>query len=140
MNRDFILFYFLSKIQRYMDKKKKKSSNSQCLMCAHKTGTKKSMCILLFLYHKESRSSNLYSKMQSWKRNFLNHLEYLKKCSKCIVIRKRILREEKQLNAHVHTKHPPSIFFFKAYFKQEFFGPQTTRIIYNGLRGCVCDK
>lgn len=37
-------FYFLSKIQRYMDKKR--SSNSQCLMCAHKTGTKKSMCIL----------------------------------------------------------------------------------------------
>lgn len=45
MNRDF--FFFLSKIQRYMDNKKKKSSNSQCLMCAHKTGTKKSMSILV---------------------------------------------------------------------------------------------
>lgn len=42
MNRD--LFFLKSKIQRYMDKKK--SSDSQCLTCAHNTGTKKSVCVL----------------------------------------------------------------------------------------------
>lgn len=54
------------------------------------------------------------------------------------MIRKRILRQQKQLNSHVHRKQPPSI--LKAYFKEDLIGPQTTRIIYNWLRGYVINN
>lgn len=50
------------------------------------------------------------------------------------MIRKGILRQEKQLHSHVHVKHhPPPI--LKAYLKYDLVGSQTTRIIYNWLRG-----
>lgn len=67
MNRDFFLNFFY---QRSKDTWTKKGSNSQCLMCAHKTGTKKSMWILASYATKRAEAAICTVKCNHGKKSF----------------------------------------------------------------------